>query len=201
MRRELCYRVVMLKLLLALAISSLAVEQPLLAQTAAPQDGTAVVRQRAAEGEVERSLQAIRLSSGLPHLKRVPASESELELTCTAAQTGQEVHDPELGNLRTYVTSDLASQTEQLKLVALGTSQFPDGGPRRPVYSDKSWPRYSVVVFLDESSTLGHTVYRVGVARRPSAFAEWLAPISGDNPVKDAKEWKGQVVTACRHAQ
>jgi hypothetical protein len=89
----------------------------------------------------------------------------------------------------------------QLKLVALGTSQFPDGGPRRPVYSDKGWPRYSVVVFLDESSTPGHAVYRVGVARRPSAFAEWLAPISGDNPVKDAKEWKGQVVPACRHAQ
>ncbi len=201
---NICYRVVMLKLLLALVISSLAVEQPLLAQTAAAQEaiGTAVVRQHAAaEGEVERSIEAIRLSSGLPHLKRVPASESELELTCTAAQTGQEVHDPELGNLRTYVTSDLASQTEQLKLVALGTSQFPDGGPRRPVYSDKSWPRYSVVVFLDESSTPGHPVYRVGVARRPSAFAEWLAPISGDNPVKDAKEWKGHVVPACRHAQ
>jgi len=198
-----CYRVVMLKLLLALVISSLAVEQPLQAQTAAPQEpiGTAVVRQHAAEGEVERNLQAIRLSSGLPHLKRVPASESEVELTCTAAQTGQEVHDPELGNLRTYVTSDLAGQTEQLKLVALGTSQFPDGGPRRPVYSDKGWPRYSVVVFLDESSTPGHAVYRVGVARRPSAFAEWLAPISGDNPVKDAKEWKGQVVPACRRAQ
>lgn len=198
-----CYRVVMLKLLLAVAISSLAAVQPLLAQTAARQEpiSTAVVRQRAAEGEVERNLQAIRLSSGLPHLKRVPASESEVELTCTAAQTGQEVHDPELGNLRTYMTSDLAGQTEQLKLVALGTSQFPDGGPRRPVYSDKGWPRYSVVVFLDESSTPGHAVYRVGVARRPSAFAEWLAPISGDNPVKEAKEWKGQVVPACRRAQ
>jgi hypothetical protein len=198
-----CYRVVMLKLLLALVISSLAVEQPLMAQTAARQEpiSTAVVRQRTAEVEVERNLQTMRLSSGLPHLKRVPASESEVELTCTAAQTGQEVHDPELGNLRTYVTSDLAAQTEQLKLVALGTSQFPDGGPRRPVYSDKGWPRYSVVVFLDESSTPGHAFYRVGVARRPSAFAEWLAPISGDNPVKDAKEWKGQVVPACRRAQ
>ncbi|MGC1360687.1 MAG: hypothetical protein WA826_05900, partial [Silvibacterium sp.] len=117
--------VVMLKLLLALAISSLAVEQPLLAQTAAPQEpvGTSDVRQRAAEGEVEQNLQAIRLSSGLPHLKRVPASESEMELTCKAAQTGHEVHDPELGNLRTYLTSDLTSQTEQLKSVALGTSQ------------------------------------------------------------------------------
>jgi hypothetical protein len=198
-----CYRVVMLKLLLALAISSLAVGQAFPSQTAAPQRsiGSSVVRQHSAEDEIERHLQAIRLSSGLPRLKRVPASDSELELTCTAAQTGQEVHDPELGNLRTYVTSDLANQTEQLKLVALGTSQFPDGGPRRPVYSDKSWPRYSVVVFLDESSTPGHTVYRVGVARRPSAFAEWLSPISGDNPVKNAKEWKGQVVLPCRHAQ
>jgi hypothetical protein len=82
-----CYRVVTLKLLLTVAISSLAAEQPLLAQTAAPQEpiSTAVVHQRAAEGEVERNLQAIRLSSGLPHLKRVAASESELELTCTAA--------------------------------------------------------------------------------------------------------------------
>lgn len=87
-----CYRVVMLKLLLALVISSLAVEQPLLAQTATRQEpiSTAVVRQRTAEGEVERNLQAMRLSSGLPHLKQVPASESEVELTCTAAQTGQE---------------------------------------------------------------------------------------------------------------
>ncbi len=59
-----CCRVLMLKLLLALVISSLAVEQLLLAQTAAPQEaiGTSVVRQRAAEGEVERNLQTIRLS-------------------------------------------------------------------------------------------------------------------------------------------
>lgn len=193
----------MLKLLLALAISSLAVEPVFLAQTTASprQDVSSVVRQHAAEDEVERTLQAIRLSSGLYRLKRVPASESELELTCTAAQTGQEVHDPELGNLRTYVTSDLASQPEELMLVALGTSQFHDGGPRRPVYSDKSWPRYSVVVFIDKASTPGHTVYRVGVARRPSAFAEWLVPITGDNPVRDGKEWKVQVVPACRQAQ
>jgi hypothetical protein len=118
MKRSVCYRDVMLKLLFALAISSLAVDQALPAQTAASQKpiGASVVRQRAAEDEVERNLQSIRLSSGLPHLKRVPASDPELELTCTAAQTGQEVHDPELGNLRTYVTSDLASQPEQLKL-------------------------------------------------------------------------------------
>lgn len=190
----------MFTLLLALAISSLATKQLPSVQT--PQStGSLVVRQHAAEDEVAKSLQFIRLSSGLPQLKRVPPSDSELQLTCTAAQTDQSVYDPGFGDLETYVTSDLTSQTEELKLVALGTSQFPDGGPRRPVYSEKSSPRYSVVVFVDQSSKPGHTLYRVGVARRPSAFAEWIAPITGDNPIKDAKEWKGQVVPACRHTQ
>ncbi|QNI35876.1 hypothetical protein [Edaphobacter albus] len=198
-----CYRVVMLKLLFALAVSALLVEQTVPAQTMSVQgvSSSSVVRQPASEDAVERNIRAIRSGSGLPRLKRVPPSESELELTCTAAVTGQEVHDPELGNLRTYVTSDLTSQPEQLKLVALGTSQFPDGGPRKPVYSDKSWPRYSIVVFLDKSSTPDHPVYLVGVARRPSALAEWMTPISGDNPVKDGKDWKRQVVSACRKAQ
>jgi hypothetical protein len=193
----------MLKLLLALAVSGLLVEKTVPAQTMASQGAPSspIVRHPASEDAIDRNLRAIRASRGLPRLKRVPASELELELTCTAAVTGQEVHDPELGNLRTYVTSDLTSQPEQLKLVALGTSQFPDGGPRKPVYSDKSWPRYSVVVFLDKRSTPDHPVYLVGVARRPSALAEWMTPISGDNPVKDAKDWKRQVAPACRKAQ
>lgn len=190
----------MFQLLVVLALFRMVAEQPYSTPPSAPPllAGAQVLRQHVAENEVAKNLQSIRLSAGLPRLQRVPASDSELKLTCSAAYTDQNVYDPELNNLETYVTSNLMSQTEQLKLVALGTSQFPDGGPRRPVYSDKNWPRYSVVVFIDQSSKPGHTLYRVGVARRPSRFVEWIDPIAGDNPIQDRIDWKKQVVPACR---
>jgi hypothetical protein len=153
--------------------------------------------QRRAEDQIAKRVDGARRSANLPPLKRVKASVSEVELVCTAALTGNEVHDPLLGNLHTYVTADLTADTEYIKLVALGTSGTPDGSPRWHVYSDKAWPRFSVVVLLDSTSKPELPMYRVGIARRPSGFSEAVAPMTGDNPAKDGKDWKKQVAPAC----
>ena len=150
-----------------------------------------------AEAQIGKRIDETRRGANLPPLKRIKASESEVELVCTAALTGSEVHDPMLSNLHTYVTDDLNIGNEYLTLVALGTSGTPDSGKRWRVYSDKSWPRFSVVVLLDSTSNTDHPVYRVGLARRPSAFDEHIAPLTGDNPAKDGSDWKKQVAPPC----
>jgi len=139
----------------------------------------------------------MRTTAKLPELRRVTASAVEVQLVCTAARTGKEVFDPRFGGLETYVTVDLAAETEPLRTVALGTPWRADGGPRYSLYF-KDWPRYSVVVQLDRDSKPDHPIYVVGVARRPSAVAEFFAPITYDNPIEDSRDWKKQVGPACR---
>ena len=165
------------------------------AQSASP--AWTLASQRQAEAQVAQEIEEARRVANLPPLKRVEASESEIELVCTAALTGKEVHDPLLGNLHTYVTDDLNTNTEYMTLVALGTSGTPDGSSRWRVYSDKSCPRFSVVVQLDSTSKVDHPMFRVGLARRPSAINESIAPLTGDNPVRDGSDWKKQVAPAC----
>jgi hypothetical protein len=166
-----------------------------LAQSAPPV--WTIASQQQAEAQITKSIDETRRVAGLAPLKRIKASESEVELVCTAALTGNEVHNPLLGNLHTYVTDDLNSNNEYKTLVALGTSGAPNGGTRWRVYSDKNWPRFSVLVLLDSTSKAGHPIYRVGLARRPSAFTELIASLTGDNPVKDGSDWKKQVAPPC----
>ena len=140
-----CYRVVMLKLLLALVISSLAVVQPLLAQTAARQE-TDQHGGRASADCGRRSRTKICRPSGCRVVcltsKRVPSVRvrSGADLYGSANGSGGSRsgawQSPHLRDQRSS-----RSKRSSLKLVALGTSQFPDGGPRRPVYSDKGWPQ------------------------------------------------------------
>ena len=153
--------------------------------------------QQQAEAQIAKRIDEMRRGENLPPLKRIKASESEVKLVCTAALTGSEVHDPMLGNLHTYVTDDLNISNEDLALVALGTSGTPDHAKHWRVYSDKNWPRYSVVVLLDRTSKAGRPIYRVGLARRPSALNELIAPLTGDNPMTDGSDWKKQVAPPC----
>jgi hypothetical protein len=154
--------------------------------------------QQKAEQKIADKIEAMRRSAGLPPLKRTQPSIVEIQLVCTAALTGKEVHDPRYGGLETYVTDDLNVEKEGLKLVSLGTSQFTGENFRRPVYSDRGWPRFSVVVDIDSTSKPDAIRYRVGVTRRGSAISEFLAPMTYDNPIKDSKDWQDQVVAACR---
>jgi hypothetical protein len=154
--------------------------------------------QREAEDKVAQKVDAIRFSAGLHKLKRVEPSAIELELICTAAATGNEVRDPRWGGLDTYSTTDLAAETETLKTLALGTALDKEGGSRREVYSDKDWPRYSLVVELDRTSRPDRPVFRVGVARRMSAFSEFVAPMTYDRPIHDSNDSKERVDPACR---
>jgi hypothetical protein len=168
---------------------------PAMAQSAPPV--WTLASQQQAEAQIVKRIDETRRAANLPPLKSVKASESEIELVCTAALTGSEVHDPMLGNLHTYVTGDLNTSNELVTLVALGTSGTPDGSSRWRVYSDESWPRFSVVVLLDSTRKADHPMYRVGLARRPSAFDESIAPLTGDNPVRDGSDWKKQVAAPC----
>ena len=168
---------------------------PAMAQSVRPAWTT--TSQERAESQIAKLIDETRSAAGLPPLKRTKASESELELVCTAASTGKEVHDPMLSNLHTYVTDDLNTTNEYMMTVALGTSGPANGIARWRVYSDKTWPRFSVVVLLDSTTKADHPIYRVGLARRPSAFNEWIAPLTSDNPVKDASDWKKQVSPPC----
>jgi hypothetical protein len=160
---------------------------------------------KAAGDQVAKRIETIRASAKLPPLKRVRASAEERELVCTAAITGRTVHDPKFGTLETYVTSDLLAEPESLKLVALGSTacqapeRCPEDGNRRKVYSDKNWGRFSIVVERNPDSAPDHPLYTVGVARHSSALMEFLAPLSFDNPVKDSRDWKAQVVPECRN--
>ncbi len=114
--------------------------------------------QQQAEAQIAKRIDEMRRGENLPPLKRIDASQSEIKLVCTAALTDSEVHDPMLGNLHSYVTDDLNISNEDPALVALGTSRTPDHVKHWRVYSDKNWPRYSVVVLLDRNSRTGRPV-------------------------------------------
>ena len=172
---------------------------PLTAQR--PTDATtqwSAASRRRAEDTVAARIESMRSAAGLSKLRRVRPSEADLQLVCTAAKTGKGVHDPAYGGLYTYVTGDLSAETERLRLVALGTSQGDKAGSRYEVYSDRNWPRYSVIVDLDRNSTPERPLYTVGVARRRSGLMEFWGPLSFDHPRKDANDWKEQVDPGCR---
>jgi hypothetical protein len=128
--------------------------------------------QRKAETQIANLVDATRKLANLPPLRRATATVSEMQLVCTAALAGKNVNDPMIGSLETYVTGKLDAVIESIQLVALGTFGSHDGAPRYRVYSDKDWPRFSVVVLVDQSSTPANLAYRIGIARRPT--------ISGD---------------------
>ena len=151
-----------------------------------------------AEGQVAAKLDAMRAQAGLPKLRRVQPSVAEAQLVCTAARTENTVHDPAFGGLETYVTRDLSAETEPLRVIAFGTSEDAKGGSRYRVYSDKDWPRYSVVVELNRNSTSDSPLYTVGVARRQSTSMELLGHSSFDSPHQDSTDWRKQVDPGCR---
>jgi hypothetical protein len=188
----------------AAAIATTGFAISLSAQTAESSgpDWSSKLRQAAAD-QVAKQVDAIRASAKLPPLRRVEPSLEEIELVCTAALTGREVHDPAFGNLGTYVTRDLSAETEVLRTAALGTAacqspeQCRERDTRRRVYPDK-WQRYSVIVERNVGSAPNDLVYTVGVSRRPSVLMEFFAPLGFDNPF-NATEWKKQVVPECRN--
>ncbi len=151
-----------------------------------------------AEDRVAAKLDAMRAAAGLPKLRRVQPSVAEAQLVCTAARTEKPVHDPAFGGLETYVTRDLSAETEPLRIIAFGTSEDAQGGSRYRVYSDKDWPRYSVVVELNRNSTSDSSLYTVGVARRQSTLMEFLGRSTFDSPHQDSTDWRTQVDPACR---
>jgi hypothetical protein len=148
------------------------------------------------ETQIIKKVESIRHAAGLLPLKYVPASKVEVQLTCTAALSGKEVYDPRWSGFETYTSDDLSAEAKALKLTALGITTYSDNDSRQ-IYSDKSWPRYSVVVFEDLNSKPGKIIYRIGISRRFSSLDEFLAPITYDNPVKDSNDWKQQVIPAC----
>jgi hypothetical protein len=159
-----------------------------------------------AEDTVANKINAVRSSAKLPPLKRASPSLRETELVCTAAVTGRKVGDPFFSNLSTYVTADLSAENEAVKMVALGSEvcrgkppSCYEGNPRRLVYSDRKWPRYSVIVERNKSSTPENPVYTVGVARRPSTLQEFFAPLEFDVPFKGMNEWKKEIAPECRN--
>ncbi len=143
---------------------------------------------RAAEDAVASKIAAMRAAAERPALKRVNPSTRELELVCTAALTGRKVGDPIFSGLETYLTDDLSAETEPLKELTLGR-----------FYPAKKWPRYSVIVELSANSKPEHPEYTVGVARRPSAALEFVAPLFFDVPFKGMNEWKKQIEPDCRN--
>lgn len=121
----------------------------------------------------------------------------EMQLVCTAALTERGVNEPMYGALETYRTPDLTSDPEELKVIALGTSKGQTGSRYR-VYSDKQWPRYSVVVYRSPHSTAQEPEYVVGVARHQSPLMESLGPVTFDHPIRDSHHWVKEVAPACR---
>jgi hypothetical protein len=179
----------------------LAISFPLLGfAQAAPSsvDGMDPAQRKQAEDIVARRIIAIRESARLPPLKRIAPTSEELQLVCSAALTQRSVNEPMYGALETYSIGDLTSDPERLKVIALGTSKGEQSGSRHRVYSDKDWPRYSVVVYRSARSTAQEPEYVVGVARRQSPMIESLGPITFDHPIRDSHDWAKQVVPACR---
>ncbi|MFZ0969018.1 MAG: hypothetical protein WAN13_12145 [Candidatus Acidiferrales bacterium] len=140
---------------------------------------------RAAEDAVANKVAEIRASAKRPPLERVSPSVGEVELVCTTALTGRKVGDPIFGGLETYVTNDISAETEVLK--------------RTTLLPKKDWPRYSVIVERNPNSTPENTAYTVGVARRPSALAEFFAPLFFDVPFEGINKWKKEVAPQCRN--
>ena len=158
-----------------------------------------------AEDAIAKKIDAIRISAKLPPLERASPALREVEMVCTAAVTGRKVGDPIFSGLLTYVTADLAAETEAVKVVALGTEacrggppSCSGGNPRRLFYPTKKWPRYSVIIELNPSSTPENPVYTVGVARRVSAVQEFFAPLFFDVPFKGLNDWEKEVTPECR---
>jgi len=161
---------------------------------------------REAEDTVANKINAVRASANLRPLKRATPALREVELVCTAAVTGRKEGDPIFSGLGTYVTADLSAENEAIKVVALGSEacrgkppSCSEGNPRRLSYSDRKWPRYSVIVERNPSSTPENPVYTVGVARRPSALQEFFAPLEFDVPFKGMNKWKKEVAPECRN--
>ena len=172
-------------------------------QSPIPQGNWTPKMEQSAELVVAKQVESIRTQDGLPRLKRSPATRELVQLVCTAAAKGSDVNEPKFGALETYVTDDLSAKTEPLKLIALGTADDAASGTRRRVFSDKDWPRYSVIVQLDLSSRPDAPRFRVGIVRRGSQFSEFIAPITFDHPVRDSNDWKELVAPQCRglHSQ
>jgi len=154
------------------------------------------LREKAVEDELAQKVDLARSTAGLPRLKRFQPSKKEIQLTCSAAVTGQKKYDPMSNLIEMYVTTDVGEQTEDFKLVALGTAQYRGKLTRSVVYADKDWPGYSVTVFREQSSTPDHVLYRVGIARVPKLLIRMVTPLMIDHP-GDTTEWKQQVVPAC----
>jgi len=186
----------------AIAIIGLAISLPAQTAESSSPDWSSKSRQTATD-QVAKLVDAIRASANLPPLTRANPSVKEVELVCTAALTGREVHDPAFGDLGTYMTHDLSAETEVLRTAALGTvacqnpKECREGETRRRVYPDK-WRRYSVIVERNAGNAPNDLVYTVGVSRRPSALMEFFAPLGFDNPFA-ATEWKKQVVPECKN--
>jgi hypothetical protein len=127
--------------LLIVVIVILGISLPLIAQR--PADATtqwSAVSRRRSEDTVAAKLESMRSAAGLSRLRRVQPSTAELQLVCTEAKTGKDVHDPAYGGLYTYLTGDLSAETEALRVVALGTSEGDRVGSRYRVYSDRDCP-------------------------------------------------------------
>jgi hypothetical protein len=150
------------------------------------------------ETRVAQMIEGMRGQSGLPPLKRRPPSKEEVQLVCTAAATGKSVREPRSGTLRIYFAHDMSEQPEGLKVVALGSSLDPRNNTRYPVYADKDWSRFSVVVFAVLSGRDNARMYAIGVARHTSALKEAFAPMTFDHPVSDSEDWKKQIATECQ---
>jgi hypothetical protein len=153
---------------------------------------------RQAENLVAAKLESMRAAAKLSKLHRVRPSVAEVQLVCTAARTGNQAYDPAFGGLETYVTGDLSAEAEELKVIAFGTSRNTEGESRSRVYSDKDWSHFSVIVELNGRSTPDSPLYTVGIARRQSAWMEFLGSLTFDHPIKDKIDWKNQVDPACR---
>jgi hypothetical protein len=150
--------------------------------------------QRRAEEKIAQRLDGIRVSAGLTALHRAQPSKIEVQLVCTAAVTGKE---PNWGELVTYLTEDLSFESPILKRAALGeVVPTPGNGFSSVPLIDKEWPRYSVVVYLDSASGIGHPRYRIGVARRLSRVSELVDPLTAE----DSNGWKQQVAPSCKGA-
>jgi hypothetical protein len=145
-------------------------------------------RQTSAEKIVVETFVRMRHSAGLPALKVVQPSKAEVQLVCTAAATGKFA---EYGELIIYVTEDPGLESPELKRLA--TNKF--GPTSENGFTDKEWPRFSVVVFLDSSSD-GRLRYRVGINRRVSRFGEVIDRFFAE----DYSAWKNEISPACKAA-
>jgi hypothetical protein len=158
------------------------------------------VRMSGSRGEdrVAQIIGQMRSQSGLIQLRRLTPSKEELQLVCTAAVTGKSLHEPMFGALQIYFADDVSEQAEALKVVALGSSLDSKTNTRYPVYADKDWGRFSVVVFAVQPSRNNSGTYAIGVARHASRMKELFSPMTFDHPVSNSEDWKMQIATECR---